>query len=168
MQYLNNLLPVEQFNELSDYYNSYECNWNYNKQVNQFADNNFYFTQMLFEHGEWWSDHAEVYVTYILKQLSRHLDSPLELLRSKANLFVNRNKHYHCGYHKDMLDTDDYYTIVYNINDNNGGTQIKDGEFFKSTANGGLLFYGGVEHESITQTDTYIRLNLNINFRKSK
>ena len=89
-------------------------------------------------------------------------------MRSKANLFVNRNKHYHCGYHKDMLDMDDYYTIVYNINDNNGGTQIKDGEFFKSTANGGLLFYGGVEHESITQTDTYTRINLNINFKKSK
>jgi len=164
-----NLLDLPEFKEIHDYYTSYECLWNYNGQVNQFANNNFYFTQMLFdEHNNWFSDHAERHVTYILKSLSKHLDSNLELLRSKANLFVNRNKHYGCGYHVDMLDLDDYYTIVYNINKNNGGTEFKNGEFYKSDENCGVLFYGNTEHQSITQTDTYTRLNINVNFRKSK
>ena len=162
---LKNLLDLPEFKEIHDYYTSYDCLWNYNSQVNQFSNNNFYFTQMLFEKGNWFSDHAEKHVTYILKALSKHLDSPLELLRSKANLFVNRNKHYRCGYHVDMLDTDDYYTIVYNINTSNGGTEIKDGQFYKGNENCGVLFYGNTEHQSITQTDTYTRLNINVNFR---
>lgn len=168
MKLISNTLPLEQFRELHNYYTSYECLWNYNNRVNQFSTNNFYFTQMLFEHGEWYSDHAERHVTYLLKSLSKHLDSPLELIRSKANLFVNRNKHYSCGYHIDMLDTDDYYTFVYNINTNNGGTEFKNEEFFVSEENSGVLFYGNVEHQSVTQTDTWQRLNINVNFRKSK
>ena len=168
MIYLDRFLNRDEFNHIYNYYSSSNCPWYYNNQVNQYMNNNFYFTQKLYDEQQWHLEHAEKHVTDLLKGLSKHLDSPLELLRAKANCFVNRNKHYHCGFHKDMIDTEDYYTFVYNINDNNGGTQIKDGEFYKSEANSGLLFYGGIEHESVTQTDTYIRLNINVNFRKSK
>jgi len=167
MQTINNLLNVEEFRELQDFYTSADCPWYYNSQVNQFSNNNFYFTQKLFEKG-WHLEHSEKHVTMLLKQLSKHLESPLELLRSKVNLFVNRNKHYHCGFHTDMTGSEDYYTFVYNLNSNNGGTQIKDGELYTSNENCGLLFYGNVEHESVTQTDTYTRINMNINFRKTK
>ncbi len=45
MQTINNLLNVEEFRELQDFYTSADCPWYYNSQVNQFSNNNFYFTQ---------------------------------------------------------------------------------------------------------------------------
>ena len=165
MQIIENILNEEDFKDLSQFYNSYNCPWYYNNQVNQFANNNFYFTQLMFENGQWQTDWAEKYITNISKKLTSVLNSNIEILRAKSNLFVNRNKKINCGFHTDFLNEENYYTLVYYINTNNGGTQIKDGEFYPSIANAGLLFYGNVLHESVTQTDTPIRLNLNINFR---
>ena len=166
MQVIDNILTHEEHKELKEFFHSSHCPWHFNERANQFFDDNFYFTQLLFDNQTFTTPWSEKYIKQLLKKITQQLDSNVELLRAKANLFTNRNKTYHCGYHTDFLDVDDYYTLVYYINTNNGGTQIKNGNFYKSVENTGLLFYGNVEHESVTQTDTDIRTNINLNFRK--
>jgi hypothetical protein len=58
--------------------------------------------------------------------------------------------------------------LLYSINTNNGCTVLDpEGENIKipSVANQALFFDGSIKHQAITQTDTNIRVNININYR---
>ena len=87
---------------------------------------------------------------------------------SKANMFTRLEKNYVCGYHTDIENTSDMgdtYTMIYYINTNNGGTQIKDGDFIPSIKNTAVLMSGDISHSSVIQTDKNVRLNMNFNFK---
>jgi hypothetical protein len=53
-----------------------------------------------------------------------------------------------------------YVSFVYNLNTNNGGTNI-NGEFYKSNVGEAVLFPSHFTHNGVTQTDTKGRFNLN-------
>jgi hypothetical protein len=53
-----------------------------------------------------------------------------------------------------------YVSFVYNLNTNNGGTNIND-EFYKSNVGEAILFPSNFTHNSVAQTDTKGRFNLN-------
>ena len=61
--------------------------------------------------------------------------------------------------HKDRSENF-YVSFVYNLNTNNGGTNI-NGEFYKSNSGEAIVFPSNAMHNGVTQTDTKGRFNLN-------
>ena len=62
---------------------------------------------------------------------------------------------------------DNYETLVYYVNSNNGGTRFSsefDETVVHSIRNRAVIVKGKVLHESVTQTDTNFRFLVNINF----
>ena len=68
------------------------------------------------------------------------------------------------GYHEDM-DDENIFTLLLYLEDSNGGTQFKDnGRKIKSKRNRAIIFPARVEHQTVMQTNTLFRMNININF----
>jgi hypothetical protein len=90
------------------------------------------------------------------------------LLRIKANLNVPTDKPIEHCYHTDVdgKGSEDYYSALLYLNDNNGGTKIKDQPFIQSKANRVLIFPSNIEHTGVSQTDTKHRVLINTIFTK--
>ena len=169
---LENVLPDNEWSELNKDLNSPNFSWFYQDKVvlkEQLDNKVFYFT-----HGyinlngnidtEWQNKHN----LPIVKFLTNYFKSDIDLFWSKANMFTRLEKNYVCGYHTDIENTSDMgdtYTMIYYINTNNGGTQIKDGDFIPSIKNTAVLMSGDISHSSVIQTDKNVRLKMNFNFK---
>ena len=89
-----------------------------------------------------------------------------KLIRMKLNLYTNQNKKIMHAKHTDFEDSngkpyDKFTTTIFNFTTCNGGTIINDTEYL-SKANQALIFNNQIEHQGFTQTDTPIRIVLNI------
>ena len=88
------------------------------------------------------------------------------LIRIKANLTMKTQDPFTCNFHTDV--TNDYKnskTAVFYLNNNNGYTLFKKGKRkVESVANRIVIFDAKEEHTTVTQTDTNIRVVLNLNF----
>ena len=89
-----------------------------------------------------------------------------KLIRMKLNLYTNQNKKILHARHTDFEDPngkpyDKFTTTIFNFTTCNGGTIIDDKEYV-SKANQALIFNNQIEHQGFTQTDTPIRIVLNI------
>jgi hypothetical protein len=82
--------------------------------------------------------------------------------RIKINCFVNTDKHFVSEPHRDMQEP--HKVALFYINTNNGYTLFKNGDRVPSVENRMLLFDGKEKHSSVTQTDTKLRINININY----
>ena len=88
-----------------------------------------------------------------------------EVLRVQVNCFVKQPKPIFTGIHTD--DERNHNVLLYSVNTNNGYTILDpNGKNIKvpSVANQALFFDGAIEHRAVTQTDTNVRFNININF----
>ena len=88
------------------------------------------------------------------------------LIRIKAYLTMKTQDPFTCNFHTDV--TNDYKnskTAVFYLNNNNGYTLFKKGKRkVESVANRIVIFDAKEEHTTVTQTDTNIRVVLNLNF----
>ena len=85
------------------------------------------------------------------------------LMRSKVNLYTKKSEFIQTGMHID-LDTS-HMVALYSVNTNNGYTLFEDGTKIESVENQMAIFDGSRKHCSVAQTDTNIRVNININFQ---
>ena len=77
-------------------------------------------------------------------------------------LYTNQHKHVESAYH---VDTDDDVKIaIFSVGTNNGWTEFESGKKFLSKENSIVLFNSNKKHKAVTQTDTIIRINININY----
>lgn len=67
-------------------------------------------------------------------------------------------------FHIDHDGNGPFLSAVYYINDNNGGTQFKDGPRIQSIANRLLVFDGDLEHAAVTAIDVKTRFVVNFCF----
>ena len=176
---IENVLPENEWSELNKDLNSTDFSWFYQKDVifpthdyggNQaLSDEVFYFAHGYISlNGNIDDEYQHKHNLPIVKFLTNYFKSDIDLFWSKANMFTRFKKNYVCGYHTDIENIngiDDSYTFIYYVNTNNGGTQIKDGDFIPSVKNTGLLMKSDTVHSSVVQTDTNIRLNMNFNFK---
>ena len=89
-----------------------------------------------------------------------------EILRIKANLYTNQNKVVKFGKHIDNRFEPEFFSAVYYVNSNNGKTYIgKKG--VPSVANSIVVFDGQTPHYGTVQTDTPVRLLVNVIFKNS-
>ena len=92
-----------------------------------------------------------------------------QVLRVKANLYTKQEKAIVHDWHIDQIPHGKRYEnsfgiVLYNLTNNNGYTELKTGEKFPSNRNEAIFFDGKMVHRSVTQTDTYTRINININY----
>ena len=165
---------IDDFLSESDMDNFYETftyggfPWTLITNVNENAgEDDFQFAHKYIDNGE------EVYVTAIealrpiFRELyhAKYMTKDTEVYRAKTNLFIKTDTRRGLGFHHDITNLgDNYKTIIYYVNNNNGGTRFEDDTFVESVRNRALLFSGKISHETVTQTDTNFRFNININY----
>lgn len=136
--------------------------WHYNSTVaddREVDEGNWYLNQTLYKVGyvSPWFD--------IFKPILHNIENKLqfnihEVIRVRANLYPNAPK---TRAHPDHIDQEFPHTVgMFYINTNNGPTTI-NGKDYDSVANRMILFDGSYMHHSNLQTDTKIRVNVNIN-----
>ena len=104
------------------------------------------------------------------KQMKQDSNLQVVVHRARANCFVRHSTFprsmftRHMGWHSDMND-DRVSTLLLYLEDSNGGTQFKDnGRKVMSKRNRAIIFPSKIEHQTVMQTNTLFRMNININF----
>ena len=177
MQIIDDYLPKEQFEKIYKIFTSNRVKWEYVNVANPASDKvgMFSFNDMLYDIRVGHFGDIPIYANETLKYL---LKDNMKIIRAKANLFTIRDEPIKYGWHYDLVQEgdvekplDDFKTLLYYINDNNGGTDFEEGLtlssknlFVKSKANRAVIVDGNIKHQSVGQTDTNIRLNININY----
>ena len=85
-----------------------------------------------------------------------------ELIRIKVNCYTRQSEQIQSEFHQDFMYP--HQVGIYCVNTCNGYTVFKNGEKAKSVANTLYIFDGNEFHASVGQTDTNLRVNININF----
>lgn len=124
-----------------------------------YNSNVYFFSHSLLEAGKK-SDYADE----ILLPLVSKIDGK-KLLRAKINCYTRTENHTHYPYHFDNDDDKDIKVAIYYVNTNNGYTEVKDKGKVESVKNRLLLMNGNEQHKCTNQTDTDLRVNININYK---
>jgi hypothetical protein len=106
------------------------------------------------------------------KELFLKLD-PNEIIRAQVNNFIIQDTNIVSDAHVDEPDIieknlEPYKTALFYLNTCNGGTILHTDEGdikINSKENRLLIFDGNISHRAVTQTDTTLRLNINVVFR---
>ena len=98
----------------------------------------------------------------IFEKVGIDLDNNV-IIRASINFTPNVNKVIKSGWHRDQ--TYKSKVLIYYFNTNNGCTEFQKGEKIDSVQDR-LITFDGVEdiHRSVSQTDTKMRLVLNVNY----
>ena len=82
--------------------------------------------------------------------------------RMKINLYTNTGRQDKHDFHTDM--PIEHKILLYCVNTNNGYTEFEDGSKMPSVANQAYIFNGNLKHRSVSQTNSHIRVNINVVF----
>jgi len=118
----------------------------------------FQFTHSFYRHHAWNSEFGNM-LEPLLEKIK-----PVAILRIKANLGPIEAEHRYGGWHNDY--EVQCKTAVYYVNTNNGWTEFKDGQKAESLANRLVEFDSHHEHSGVSQTDTSVRVLINLNYIK--
>ena len=83
------------------------------------------------------------------------------LLRARINLYTRKHEAVMSNMHRDI--EEEHTVALYYLNSNNGVTVFREGKRIPSVANQMLIFDGKLYHAVIPQTDTKLRVNINLN-----
>ncbi len=169
--YTDNFLPENLCDELNKTLTSDSFPWFYYDRITKTYEDttkHFYFAHTFIINDK---INSEFFVPLIVPLISRLKHT--KILRVKANLYTNQNKEIEHFPHRDAWDEYRVGTEVrkgmkvalYSVNDNNGYTLLTETkEKIYSKRNRIAFFDEDVIHQSAVQTDTNVRLNININY----
>ena len=168
---INNFLPDMFYGKLKETLNegpNFPWFWN-DKTASEAGgyalDNHFMFNHVLYDIPDGFnSRYFETFFPF-LYFLNDHIVFK-KLIRMKLNLYTNQNKKILHAKHTDFTDANgkpykNFTTTIFNFTTCNGGTIIDNKEYL-SKVNQALIFNNQLEHQGFTQTDTPIRIVLNI------
>jgi hypothetical protein len=151
-----NFLKEDTYFELRDKLFHWKFPWFFRDKTGDMEDySNFFFQHTFYEYDNQSSDLFKI-VMPILGNLNFK-----NLIRIKANCYSQRDKEIKTNFHTDS--TIPHSVALYSLNTNNGYTLFEDGQKIPSEANQLAIFDGSMKHASVSQTDTNIRVNININ-----
>jgi len=162
MKIIDNFIDQDSFKKLQNLMIEDDTNfpWYYADYKNYKGDGIPQFTHTFFLPHSYCSSY-HTWIHPILDKLKT-----TALIRIKANLTMKTQDPFTCNFHTDV--TNDYKnskTAVFYLNNNNGYTLFKKGKRkVESVANRIVIFDAKEEHTTVTQTDTNIRVVLNLNF----
>jgi len=165
MKVIKNFLPKDVFNKVKQILEDPRFPYYYQSSVLPFEPKkkwknyDYFFCHTLFRDGEQTSE--DPFIKNILHPITNKLKVK-KIIRAKVNLYTNQHKHFESAYH---VDTDDNVKIaLFSVNTNNGWTEFEKGKKFLSEENSIVLFNSKYRHRAVTQTDSKIRINININY----
>ena len=159
MEIIDNYLEEPIFKSIESLLMGYDFPWYYNDFVASKKDfSDFFYTHLLFRNNNVTSSYFNDIVSPILGPLSFN-----KIIRAQINCFQKKPKITEHDFHVDQ-DIPHKVALFY-VNTNNGYTLFKNGKKVESVANRVIIFDGSQEHKSAAQTDTNIRVNININFQ---
>ena len=162
IEVIDDFLPSNQFEQISINLMGKHFPWYWNNFVNDRSEKHEHgqFTHGFFNYentNPWNSVYGELLEDFINSFTWK------EILRVKANLIPRTPTNIVSGYHVDQ-----YFPhkvgILY-INTNNGSTLFENGDKIDCVANRMLFFDGDMKHSSVTATDQYNRVVINLNYR---
>jgi len=160
---IDNFLPKNEFDKIKEIHMSNMFPWYFMNHVANKEDNkNFYFIHTFYNFDKLLSN--QFYFRACCEPLLSKIgyDKINRLIRIKSNLFTKTGEQIKHGMHSDYFF--EHTTGVFSINTNNGYTGFEDGTKIESVENRMLLFNGLIKHQSVSQSDTKLRLNMNLNF----
>ena len=160
MQIIDNVLSDKTLNHIvSSTIKNNDFPWNLIEGVSTPDDGNYQFIhELLTVEGN-----ASPY-NFLFKNLYYRLGVN-KLWRSKINLTLRtKDPFVFYPFHTDFANHDTYTTAIFYLNTNNGYTLFEDGTKVDSVENQIVIFHGSKKHCSVAQTDTNVRVNVNINF----
>lgn len=134
--------------------------WGYIDAIGDLKDNErFHFSHMFYWKTPDGGVKSDYY--YLIEPLLQKLEYQ-KLIRVKGNLMVREPENHLCSKH---LDFHQPHTVcLYYVNTNNGFTVLDDKVKVPSIENTAVIFDGMIPHQAASQTDSKIRLNININY----
>lgn len=154
----DNFLSEEENNYLYQTLTNNYFPWFYIDYIGTPNDSNrFYFTHMFVLdqkiNSEFYGDIEKI----ILSKINYN-----KIYRIKANCYVKEPKNFKSEKHTD--ENFEHKVLIYSLNTNNGYTLLDEKVKIDSIKNRALFFNGLIEHRAVSQTDTKIRLNINITY----
>ncbi len=168
IEVIKNYLTEEIFSKLTN--TVYSLPWILHKRmnVNSLEEHHFAFIQD-YNTDEIKNNFKGIETSLALTLLDPYLRKnqiSARIIRSRTNLYIRTiNYQDGCGYHTDIDSDLDCLTLLLYLEDSNGATEFRDtGERIISERNKAIIFPCNLEHQTISQTDTLFRTNVNINF----
>jgi len=164
-QVFENVLDLDLSNNIKKIMSSNDFPWYYLPCISDEDDDaRFHFTHMLSyreEHSKWYEYMTVPILTFITQKnnLKR-----IEVTRVKANLFVKEKENLASKKHVD--EHFPHKVALYYVNTNDGYTLLDEKIKIPSIQNNLLIMDGSIPHSAVSQTDTKIRLGININYRE--
>tara|TARA_R100000664_G_scaffold30113_1_gene42403 strand:- start:3502 stop:3981 length:480 start_codon:yes stop_codon:yes gene_type:complete len=158
MNIIKNFIDDEiKFKEMQNLLMSADFPWYYQNTVSSPTDKSgFYFTHNLFIDNK-----STTYFNSVASPILGRLKFN-HLIRIRANCYTNNGFAQTHGWHVDGHEN--HKVAILGINDCNGYTEFKNYDKFLSKENEIILFEGCEQHRSCTQTDTNLRININVNY----
>ena len=117
----------------------------------------FYFEHILYQEKQQVSQHFDDLLMPIIGNLKYNY-----LIRAKINCYTIKKESIYTEMHRDY--SFDHQVALFSFNTCNGFTYFEDTkEKVESVANQLIIFDGNRNHCSVAQTDTNLRVNVNIN-----
>ena len=162
IEVIDDFLPSNQFERISGNLMGNNFPWYWNNFVN---DRNEQHEHGQFTHGFFNYELDNPWKSIYGQLLEDFIDSFTwkEMLRIKANLIPRTPTNIVSGYHVDQH-FPHKVGILY-INTNDGCTMFENGDKIDCVANRMLFFDGGMRHSSVTATDQYNRIVINLNYK---
>ena len=116
----------------------------------------YFFSHTLYQDNKQTSS----YFNRILMPIIGHLECTY-LHRAKINCYTKKATHIKTSMHVDLPTK--HTVALFSVNTNNGYTLFENGEKVVSVENQLITFDGSLKHCSVAQTDTNVRVNINLN-----
>jgi hypothetical protein len=161
-QVIDNFLDEENYNTISKLLLSENFPYYYQKSITFLADEDpkYYFNHSLYYNGA-----IESWFYKFIMYPFLNLIKPKELIRGKVNCNLREETNYVHEFHNDRQE---YHKVaLWYANTTNGKTILKINDesiIINSVANRMVIFDGNILHALVSQTDTKIRVAININY----
>ena len=174
---IDNFLDKKIFKRLQAFLLGADCPWFYNKSkvksslkpdspIKGYESNNPHQFTHAFLRSERWSNWAENMAPLFNKI------NPRVWIRVKGNLSSIHAKHlvgeWHCDQHTNGVAWKDTTTSIFYINTNNGYTMFENGQKVPCLENRLAIFPNHMIHAGVSQTDTQVKVTLNLNYLNEK
>ena len=155
---IENVLEENEVKNIEDILFSNEFPWYYSKYVITDVLNPMFFHIFMKENNI-----TSPYFFKIILPIINKFKKEINIIyRARANCITNPHKKIKLGQHNDH--PFDHKVLLFYVNTNNGVTNVNNKVNIPSIRNNVALINGNVPHEIITQTDTDIRLTINITY----
>ena len=167
IQIVDNFLDIKDFENIKNIVNHLKFPWEIISQANKNSSDERHFQLMhsLHYYPYRQSKHLDNIMKPLAKKIKIHFDvKKINLVRARVNCFFRQNEQLEYGYHKDINNNDNLINCLFYLDTNNGYTEFKTGEKVKTVENRILFFSNTLWHQTVSQTDSLFRKNLNLNF----